>query len=44
MINDGTSARRFDFDKSGTYYGVLVDVFNNPKELPYYGVLLRIYS
>jgi hypothetical protein len=30
MINDGTSARRFDFEKSGAYYGVLVDVFNNP--------------
>jgi hypothetical protein len=30
MINDETSARRFDFDKSGAYYGVLVDIFNNP--------------
>jgi hypothetical protein len=43
MINDGTSTHRFDFDKSGAYYGVLVDVFNNPLELPYYGVLRRIY-
>jgi hypothetical protein len=36
-------ARRFDFDKSGAYYGVLIrrihmDVFNNPYELQYYGV------
>jgi hypothetical protein len=23
MINDGTTARRFDLDKSGAYYGVL---------------------
>jgi hypothetical protein len=36
MINDGTSTRRFDFDKSGVYermtayYGVLLDVFKNP--------------
>jgi hypothetical protein len=30
MINEGTSARRFDFDKSGAYYGVSVDVFDNP--------------
>jgi hypothetical protein len=37
-------ARRFDFDKSVAYNGVLVDVFNNPKELPYHGVLRRIYS
>jgi hypothetical protein len=44
MINDGTSALRFDFDKSGAYYGALADVFKNPLELLYYSVLRRIYS
>ena len=44
MINDGTCTHRFDYDKSGADYGVLVGVFNNPYELPQYnGVLRRIY-
>ena len=45
MINDGTCTHRFDYDKSGADYGVLllVGVFNNPYELPYNGVLRRIY-
>ena len=37
MINDGTCTHRFDYDKSGADYGVLllVGAFNNPYELPY---------